>query len=397
MHRSEPLSPDPTRQAMTATASRPRRARALPLVAIAGASGKTSTGWLLVQLIESDGLDVGAWLSDGVYVDRQLRQDELHAWELATMATRAREIDHLVQEIPAVLAHSLVPGTVQIGVLTSICGSDDQCQRDSDAVRVQNAMAAVTNGIQSEGTIVATADDLMVVDVAQASEHRIIYYALNSGNPVLRSHLESGGDAVWVHNRWVKSSLRGSITRIVKVADLPSTLDGQLTFQVQNSLAAIAAMLAMGGDPARLADSIPSTSSSQCLLSRSGSQIREFRNRTIIVDQPRSLLAIKQLVRAIRSIGPRRVVHRIGALDRLENAEASEASRIVGSLGGIALLTAGGVGDSRTEMIKAGLMNSSNPPAVVIRERSETTLDHIESLLEEGDIALVLDNIESVI
>ena len=397
MRRSQPLSLTIARTPVRSGPSSTLTARRLPLVAIAGASGKTSTGWLLVQLIESSGREVGAWLSDGVYLNRQLRRDELRAWELATMATRARELDQLIQEVPAVLAQSLVPGSIQIGVLTSICGSDDHCQQDVDAVRIQQAMTAVTDAIHRDGSIVATADDLMVADVARASGHPILFYALNSRNPVLSNHLDAGGNAVWIDNGWVKTSISGARHRIAMVADLPSTLNGQLIFQVQNSLAAIGAMLAIGVAPETVTESVRRSAGSQCLLSRRGAQIREHRDRTLIIDQPGSLVAIRQLVRAIRASGPKRVLHRIGPLRNLSDEEAAEAARIVGSLGGIAILTREDSLDPRMGLIKEGLMSSSNPPAVVIRERHQSTLDQVEALLAEGDIALVLDSNQGVL
>ncbi|MEZ4523736.1 MAG: hypothetical protein R3A46_19190 [Thermomicrobiales bacterium] len=39
------------------------RRRGLPLIALSGAAGKTSTGWILVHIFERAGLEVAAWLT----------------------------------------------------------------------------------------------------------------------------------------------------------------------------------------------------------------------------------------------------------------------------------------------------------------------------------------------
>ena len=368
-----------------------RPTRGLPLIAISGAAGKTSTGWLLIHLLEQAGHEVGAWLSDGVYVDRTLRQDELHAWELAALATRAREIDYLVQEIPAVLAANLPQNSTWMVVLTSICGSDDQCQRDAAAVRAQIGAEAVIGALAAGGRIVANADDMMLVDAASASAHATTYFALNGGNPVLRNHIAAGGDAVWIHGGWIKTQIAGVKRRLIEVSELPATLNGHLIFQVQNTLAAIAVLATLGGPDSDIQPIVASLIEQRAPTMRSGIMIHVDDGRTIIADSPTSLQAIKQLARAVRAFGPKRVIQVLGRLGALSDGEAVEAARVLGSLGGIAVLPAGVEGDGRVENIKAGLIMSDNPPAIVFRNVQETRAAYVRSLLNEGDVALVLD------
>lgn len=360
----------------------------LPLVAIAGSAGKTSTGWMLVRILEQAGREVGAWLSNGVYVDRTLRHDELHAWELATFAARAKEIDVLVQEIPSVLAGGLPENSVGVGVFTSICGSDGHCQRGPAARKEQKAVETLAAAI-GDGRLVANADDLMIVDAVAQDNRNITYYALNGGNPILREHVRTGGDACWIHNGWVKVQLDGTKRRIIRADHLPNTLDGHILFQVQNALAAIAAALPILGPDVDFRDILRRHGDHDSRLN-SGVQVVTDGHRTILADQPRTVLSVKQLARGIRAFGARRVVVVVRDLEMLDGNEVSEAARILGSLAGIAVLVEDRIRPALFDRLKQAMMSSTDPPAIVVRQQSEATTSNVHALLEDGDAALLL-------
>lgn len=367
-----------------------RRGSGLPLVTIAGASGKTSTGWRLIELLESGNVETAAWLSDGVYVDNTLRDDELHAWELATLAARAREVDILIQEVPSVLATNLPERSVQLALLTAICGSDDQCRRDSSSEKEVEAACAVTAALRPDGAVVASADDLMIVDVASSSGRDVTYFAMHGANPILRNHVKAGGNAVWTQNGWVKAQIAGEKHRIVKVSEIPGTLSGHLIYEVQNALGATAALVALGVDEERIASMVSGLSLVSRTERQAGTTIHEFKDRTMIVDQPRTLLAVKQLVRGVKSFGARRVIQRIGALRDFSDDDVNEAARVLGSLGGIAIVAAHESSADRVELIRDGLMSSDNPPVIMVRDQDDATIDYVGSMLDSGDVALYL-------
>lgn len=363
--------------------------RALPLIAIVGAAGKSTTGWLLTDIVEAAGREVGAWLSSGVYVDHKIRNDELHAWELAVLAARAREIDLLIQEIPAVLASRLAPSSLQIVITTSICGSDAACRRDEAAARERDAVIQAVRSLRPDGIAVANADDLLVVHAIEEGNYRSIFYALHEANPVLRGHLAEGGSACWIQDGWLVCSIDGKFERIVPAASLAAALDGELSYQLQNALAATAAALALGIDLKYVRDVLRTFVPDSDRLPGS-SNLFETDDTRIIVDQPRSTWALKHLARAVRATTAKRVLAVTDCLLQFDRDELVEVGRLIGSSCGVVMIYAAPDEEDRVEALREGLAASELPPIILARETPLPSLAQVQSMLQPGDTGLVL-------
>ncbi len=84
-------------------------------------------------------------------------------------------------------------------------------------------------------------------------------------------------------------------------------------------------------------------------------------------------------------------MQRIGSLERFSGSELPEVARTLGSLGGIAILARDELNDIRLEQLRTGLMQSDNPPAIVVKDRHAASEEQIEALLEPGDVGLFID------
>jgi cyanophycin synthetase len=377
-----PVTPSPRIDAAS-----PRRA--LPLIAVTGAAGKSTTAWLLANLFESSGSVVGAWISSGVYLDGTLRSDELHAWELAVNAARAREIDVLIQEVPSVLATRLPHGAIQMAVITSICGSDQSCRRHGSAERELNAVINVIQSLDPQGRVVANADDLLIVDALEKLSSQTIYYALHEGNPVLRSHLDNGGSACWIDDGWVVYRDGQGSRAVVQVSRIPSTLAGHLSYQVQNVLAATAAALALGIDPAMVASRL-SAYSTDPLRQPGTANLLERDGRRVIIDRPRSVWSLKQLVRSVRATAGKRVFVVTGCLPYLSQSEAGDAARAIAALGGVIVFHGENGSVDRRECIKAGFASAKVPPVTFQMDDEAAAIERVFDMMHAGDTAIIL-------
>ena len=358
-------------------------------VAISGTVGKSSTAAMLSKLLETSGNEIAAWLSDGVYVNRTMRNDELHAWELATNAARAGEIDVLIQEIPSVLAGTIPADWFNVGIFTSICGSDDSCQRDRNSQRMQDLTASLALKLTSNASVVANADDPMIVEALAESVPSMFIYALNRQNPILRNHLSDGGNACWVDNGWIKVQHDGQRYRIIQTNELANSLQGRLSFQVQNTLAALSAAFIILGVKAAAIDHREFFEASR-RTPRGGLRIIKSAFGSLIVDCPRSVQSIRSLVRGIRAYGPRRVIVAMTSTGALSSENIFEVSRIAGDLAGITILDEASVSADLQQSAIAGMLAADNPPVIVRRAGIASIANHIRAIASGDDVALVL-------
>src|SRR5687768_4870440 len=73
----------------------------LPLVAVAGSRGKSTTAWMLDGIVRAAGYTNGAWLSSGVHVNGELQAGELGPWTDVIRRARAGQLNLVLQEMDA--------------------------------------------------------------------------------------------------------------------------------------------------------------------------------------------------------------------------------------------------------------------------------------------------------
>ncbi|MCL6446183.1 MAG: UvrD-helicase domain-containing protein, partial [Alicyclobacillus sp.] len=106
--------------------------------------------------------------------------------------------------------------------------------------------------------LVLNADDDMLLQLSNRLQARVILFSTSDGNPAVIRHLALGGVAYFAANGWLVEA-RGHLTwEIAPVADIPITMNGRADFQVENCLAAAAALRALGLTRQQVAASLAS-------------------------------------------------------------------------------------------------------------------------------------------
>jgi len=102
------------------TADMMRTPQPLPLVAITGTRGKSTTAWLLYKMLRARSLSSALWSSSGVYVNDHRLPGELQPWSTVVRALAAGELDAAIQELeaPVVASVGLPEGVYALGAAT---------------------------------------------------------------------------------------------------------------------------------------------------------------------------------------------------------------------------------------------------------------------------------------
>ncbi|HMM40630.1 MAG TPA: Mur ligase family protein [Thermomicrobiales bacterium] len=367
------------------------QAETLPVISIAGTSGKTTIAWMLNSIFEQAGWPSAAWLSSGVYVEGELQEGELGPWSRVLLAARHGELRVVVQEMIAetVIAAGLPKDTYPLGIITTLCGNNEACLLSEDASRERRAMNIVVESMRPDGMLIINADDYDVNEVASSASCLVLPYALHNDNPVLQARLAAGGIGCWLQDGQVVVGDRHEFAQVVDVAAVPATLGGTMLFQVQNLLAATAAAVAIGIDPF-IIEAAMLAFGTEPDLQPGAANVLSYNDATIIVDSPELVTTLRQLARGIRHVPHRRSLVVCGSLPRLSAEEIHEAGRVIGGIGGIVLLHGDQGDERRMAALKAGIAAATVPPIVINVPDEEMAVDQLLNTIGTDDLGLVL-------
>lgn len=363
----------------------------MPLVAIAGARGKTTVAWMLQAIAEEMRWSVGSWLSSGVYVDGVAQPGELGPWKRVVMAARYGELDLVLQEMTAstVVGAGLPAQTYPAAILTTICGNDDHCRFSPETTLELRALDVLSSAIRPNGVIVANADDALVADFADEQPAEAVLFALRRENPVLLHHLERGGRAAWVDRGWIHFGTENIATRVVQPRDIPATLGGALLLQVQNALAATAFAMCNGATHTAIATALqrflpsPERQPGSCnVYLRNGARV--------LVDSHVRLWSLRMLLRGMRRWRHRRIVAVSGCFPELPDNDAREAGVMLSSVADAVLLYADPAWLPRVNDIRAAAVSSAAAAIVLHKGSQREAIDWLLVNLDHEDIGLVI-------
>lgn len=228
----------------------PRGARArIPVVAITGTNGKSTTVRMVEQILARKGWNVGFTTTSGVYIgaERVLKADASGPIS-ARMVLADPTVEAAVLETArgGILREGLGFDRCDVGCVLNV--SDDHLGlkgvltlEDLAAVK-----SVVTESVSRRGVSVLNADDLLTRRMARHAGGRVAYFSLRPDaetSAFVQAHVAGGGLAAVVEaspggeNLVLLDGARR--TPVARVAAIPATLGGQARFNVANALAAI--------------------------------------------------------------------------------------------------------------------------------------------------------------
>jgi cyanophycin synthetase len=221
----------------------------IPIVAVTGTNGKTTTVRLIANMLSGVGYRVGMTTTDGIYMqNRLIASGDMSGPYSAKVVLRDPMVDCAVLETArgGILREGLGYKMADIGVVLNVQPDHlglKGIQTIEDLAKVKSVVAEM---VRKGGTTVLNADDTQCVSMAQYCRENIVYFSLRPSNRIIQEHIENDHTAV-VSDRGFITILSGeSITPVVRIVDMPITLEGRALFNVQNALAATAVGHSMG-------------------------------------------------------------------------------------------------------------------------------------------------------
>lgn len=231
----------------------------IPTAAITGTNGKSTTARMLHHIWQASGRTCGVTTTAGTWVGEALiSRDNLSGLPGARLLLDDPAVEAAVLELPrkGLLVFGHPCDAYDVAALLNV--QDDHI--GADGIDTLEQMAALKAEVleRARHAVVINADDPLCLAMrsrATCSRHLLVSRTAHS--PALQAHLAVGGEGVFVQPHagqpWIVLAEGARQTPLLALAAIPATLAGQLPYNEQNALFAVALAWAQGIEPATIA------------------------------------------------------------------------------------------------------------------------------------------------
>ena len=377
----------------------------IPVVAVTGTNGKTTTVRLTAHLLRTSGQRVGMTNTDGVYVNgRQTDSGDCSGPRSARNVLMHPDVDVAVFETArgGMLREGLAYDRCQVAVVTNL-GSGDHLGLNyiTTLEDLSVLKKVIVLNVASSGMAVLNAADPEVADMAHDCPGQVTFFAQDPGHPVMAMHRAQGRRVVFVENGHIVAAEGATQVRI-PLSQVPVTRNGSIGFQVDNVMASVAAVWALGLPWDTICQGLASfVSDAQAVPGRFN--VFDHRGATIIADYGHNPDAIQALTSAVLAMPAReRSVVISGAGDRRDE-DIRQQTRILGNAFDEVVLYEDACQRGRVEgevvaLLREGLQGATQTRRIHEVKGEFKAIDLAIDNLQPGDLCLILiDQVEEAL
>ncbi len=374
----------------------------IPVVAITGTNGKTTTTRLVSHIIRGTGRKVGFTTTDGVYFeDTLLMHGDLTGPFAANVVLSDTRVDVAVLETArgGILKSGLGFDVCDVGVVLNV-SADHMGQRGIHTLeQLAEVKAVIPAAVCAGGHTVLNADDPRVFEMRSRTQGDVVLISAKEGNLHVAAHLAAAGAAVVVEpeegREWFVLRLGAERLPVVPVEEVPLTMGGAARFQFENILAAVAVAHALAVPPVKIAEGLRGFVPSRAVTPGRLNVIPAGRGR-VVVDYAHNPAGVRGLIDFVLRMDARRRIGVLSIAGDRRDEDMREIGSIFAALDHVVLkeneaYRRGRPVGEAARILAEGLDAGGLPP-----ERRETILDEHEALahavrmMEEGDVVVIL-------
>lgn len=377
----------------------------IPVIAVTGTNGKTTTTRLISHIIKGCGRKVGYTTTDGIYInDERIMKGDCGGPKSAEIVLRDTEVETAVLECArgGILRAGLGFDYCDVAVVTNVASDHLGMKGINTLEQMSRLKSVVPESVHPSGYAVLNADDERVYAMRDKLRCNVVLFSQQPDNPHVKSHREAGGICAVLKDRYITIWDGEATHTIDRVENIPISFGGRAGFMIENLLAAAAAVYTQNISPAGIRDMLKSFEPSP-EQTPGRMNLFSFKDYDVLVDyahNPAGLMAIRDYLKDSS------YQHKIGIVcgigDRRDE-DSFELGRLAAEMFDKVIIKEdadlrGKAAGEATEIVKKGIASSPNkPPVIAIANEKQALHFAMQNALPGTLIMHCVENIDEVI
>ncbi|QJE02433.1 cyanophycin synthetase [Massilia forsythiae] len=302
----------------------------IPVVAVTGTNGKTTTTLLIAHAVRLAGRVTGVTTTHGVFIDgKPVTKGDCTGYWSARTVLASPDVDFAILETArgGILKRGLAFDRCDVGVVLNVAAD----HLGLDGIDTVEDLAQVKAVVPMAATraVVLNAEDPLCVAMARRvrPDVEIVYFSMEADDPVLLRHLEDGGRAAYVQDNAIVVADGTYHQQLLRVESMPISMGGRARYNIANGLAAAAALMASGFGNLQIATGL-STFVSDGRNNPLRTNVFDVRGVTVIVDYAHNPAAYGALAEMARALLPGQLVGIVTAPGDRRDVDLREVGRV---------------------------------------------------------------------
>ena len=372
----------------------------VPIFAVTGTNGKTTTTRLLAHIVKNNGCKVGFTTSDGIYIQNHMMEKGDTTGPLsAEYVLRDPTVEFAILETArgGILRSGLAFSRCDIGIITNIqedhLGLEDIHTLD-DLARVK---ATVVKSVKKDGWAILNADDEHCVKIGEELDCKVAYFSMNEENPLIKKLCTEGKTVAVYENGFITIKKGEWKIRIERATHVPLTLGGKAKFMIANVLAATLASYLWGFKTEDISLSlqtfIPSAAQTPGRMN-----IFEFKRFKVLIDFAHNASGYKGVEEYLHSVEATKKIGIIAGVGDRRNEDIKECAKIAARMFDHIIIRQEKHLRGRTEeeiinLIMEGIIESGRSVTHEIIPKEVEAIRHAINCAEEGSFITALSDV----
>jgi len=278
----------------------------IPIIAVTGTNGKTTTTRLISHIARMKGYKVGYTTTDGVYIqNRLLMTGDCTGPSSAEFVLKDPTVDFAVLECArgGLLRAGLGFKKCNVGIVTNVAADHLGLKGIHTLEQLANVKGVIPETVMPGGYAILNADDDRVYEMKNGLQEGVLLalFSMDEQNERIQKHMRNGGLSAIYEDGFISIAKGEWKIRVAKAINVPLTFGGKAAFMIQNVLPAVLAAYTQGisVEDIRVAieSFIPSPSQTPGRLN-----MFEFKNFNILLDYAHNAAGFRALQKFVEKM-----------------------------------------------------------------------------------------------